>query len=149
MDSRSAGVAETKRERASLLVLALAALLLRGGERVALLGHGRRPARGIAALGGIAETLLGGEQSRSGLPARLGVQGVPQEGKVGRRSSEQVQQQAAGPPLLRRGAEQETCQELRGEPEDQEILAVGQSGFVQGKQHALHPTADERPRPGS
>jgi uncharacterized protein (DUF58 family) len=70
MDYRSTGVAETKRDRASLLALALAALLLRGGERVALLGHGRRPARGIAALGGIAETLLGGEQGRSGLPAR-------------------------------------------------------------------------------
>jgi uncharacterized protein (DUF58 family) len=70
MDYRSAGVGETKRERASLLLLALAALLLRGGERVALLGHARRPARGVAALGRIAETVLGGDQGLAGMPSR-------------------------------------------------------------------------------
>jgi uncharacterized protein (DUF58 family) len=40
----------TKAERADLLLLALAALLLRGGERVALLGGGRMPASGRGAL---------------------------------------------------------------------------------------------------
>jgi uncharacterized protein (DUF58 family) len=40
----------TKRERALLLCLALAALLVRGGERVALLGAGERPRTGRAAL---------------------------------------------------------------------------------------------------
>lgn len=40
----------SKRERALLLCLALAALLVRGGERVALLGSGERPRTGRAAL---------------------------------------------------------------------------------------------------
>ena len=36
----------TKRGRAELLVLALAALLVRGGERVAMMGEGQRPTTG-------------------------------------------------------------------------------------------------------
>jgi len=40
----------TKRERADLLTLALAALLLRGGERVTLLGTGVAPSHGRAVL---------------------------------------------------------------------------------------------------
>jgi uncharacterized protein (DUF58 family) len=55
----------TKRERAELLAVALAALALRGGERVALLGGGRLPATGRTALNAIMaglshETPLGG-----------------------------------------------------------------------------------------
>jgi uncharacterized protein (DUF58 family) len=41
---------ETKRARAELLLLALSALLLRGGERVALLGGGREPSTGRGVL---------------------------------------------------------------------------------------------------
>ncbi|HLJ63761.1 MAG TPA: DUF58 domain-containing protein [Stellaceae bacterium] len=40
----------TKRQRADLLALALAALLIRGGERVGLLGSGSAPASGRAVL---------------------------------------------------------------------------------------------------
>jgi len=45
----------TKRERADLLLLALASLLLRGGERVALLAPGERSRLGRAALPMLAE----------------------------------------------------------------------------------------------
>ena len=50
MQYRSRGAETTKADRATLLLLALAALLVRGGERIALLGDGRRPATGGAAL---------------------------------------------------------------------------------------------------
>ena len=57
MDWRSGTAVPLKRERADLLLLALSALLLRGGERVRLLG-GRPILRGgSAALEGIAEAL--------------------------------------------------------------------------------------------
>ncbi len=68
MEFASRAVDETKKERATLLLLALAALLLRGGEQVALLGHERRPLRGAAALSRLAETLVADESS-DGLPA--------------------------------------------------------------------------------
>src|SRR5215469_12474533 len=48
----------TKIERASLLVLALASLLVRGGERVGLLGDGHAPASGRVPLRRIAHELL-------------------------------------------------------------------------------------------
>jgi len=44
----------SKLERASLLALALAALLVRGGERIALVGDGHRPASGRVALNRLA-----------------------------------------------------------------------------------------------
>jgi uncharacterized protein (DUF58 family) len=69
IDYRSKDVADTKADRATVLLLATAALLLRGGEQVALLGHGRRPARGIAALNRLAETLVR-DTSSAGLPPR-------------------------------------------------------------------------------
>jgi uncharacterized protein (DUF58 family) len=47
----------TKRARVDLLLLALAALLIRGGERVALLGTGVPPASGRAVLNRLALTL--------------------------------------------------------------------------------------------
>ncbi len=57
MDYASSAAAPTKRARADLLVLALAALLIRGGERVALLGTGLAPTNGRAVLGRLALTL--------------------------------------------------------------------------------------------
>lgn len=57
MDWRSAPALPTKRERAVLLVLALASLLLRGGERVGLLLDGDRPTSGRLALHRLAGTL--------------------------------------------------------------------------------------------
>ncbi len=65
---RSADNLPEKGERASLLVLALAALLLRGGEHVALLGSGLRPASGRAALARLAPTIADPSQDR-GQPA--------------------------------------------------------------------------------
>jgi uncharacterized protein (DUF58 family) len=50
---------EQKRERAELLTLALAQLVVRGGERVALLGTGDRPIMGRAAVDKITLHLLG------------------------------------------------------------------------------------------
>ena len=48
----------TKSNRADLLTIALAALLLRGGERVGLLGHEERPASGRGVLERFASHLL-------------------------------------------------------------------------------------------
>ncbi len=49
----------TKQERATLLVLALASLLTRGGERVAWLGQDRRPLGGRAGMARLCEGLIG------------------------------------------------------------------------------------------
>ncbi len=57
MTWRSAPALPQKRERAELLLLALSALLLRGGERVRLIGAPPRPRGGRTALDGIAESL--------------------------------------------------------------------------------------------
>lgn len=57
MDFRSAPGLPTKRERADLLVLAMAALLARGGERVALLNSGVRPDHGRLAVDRMARLL--------------------------------------------------------------------------------------------
>ena len=65
MDFRSGTV--TKRDRASLLSLALASALVRGGERVALLGEGHAPASSRATLRRMALTLSADAQT-AGLP---------------------------------------------------------------------------------
>ena len=62
MDFRSAASLPTKRERATLLLLATASLLLRSGERVALAGA-TPPLGGSAALDEIAAALLRGSQA--------------------------------------------------------------------------------------
>jgi uncharacterized protein (DUF58 family) len=53
MSYASARGLPTKRYRAELLLMAMASLLARAGERIALLGGGRLPASGKGALGGI------------------------------------------------------------------------------------------------
>lgn len=63
--------ATPKRERAVLLALALAALLLRGGEYVRLLGAAAHPASGRAALPAIAALLDQPEIREQPLPPRL------------------------------------------------------------------------------
>jgi uncharacterized protein (DUF58 family) len=63
MQFRSDHAAITKRERAEVLALALASLLIRGGERVGLLGHPHPPSTGRAALNRIAYALLSGENA--------------------------------------------------------------------------------------
>ena len=80
MRYRSAAVATEKLERATLLLLALAALLIRGGERVALLGAQERPSSGRAALTRLAERLLGAaELETASLPA---AERLPRNGRV-------------------------------------------------------------------
>ena len=60
-------MAETaKLERSSLLALALASLLVRGGERVALLGTGERPISGRAAVTRLADHLAQSDLEKSG-----------------------------------------------------------------------------------
>ncbi len=57
-----------KRERAELLLLALAVLLLRGGEHVALLGSGLPPAAGRAVLNRVVHGLERRTEDEPGLP---------------------------------------------------------------------------------
>jgi uncharacterized protein (DUF58 family) len=70
MDYASTPNLPSKRTRADLLTLALAALLVRGGERVALLGSGAAPGHGRYMLESLALLLERGEtgKSESGLP---------------------------------------------------------------------------------
>jgi len=68
MRYRSAPSLPEKRERAELLVLALANLLLRGGERVALIGSGLGPSSGLRTTERMALALLREPDPRS-LPA--------------------------------------------------------------------------------
>lgn len=75
MDWRSSDSLPTKLERSALLLLALASLLLRGGERVGLLLPGDRPTSGRGALHRLAETL-----------DRAGAWDIP-SGGLGRHSS--------------------------------------------------------------
>jgi uncharacterized protein (DUF58 family) len=66
MDFKSGPV--SKRDRASLLALALASALVRGGERVALFGEGHAPASSRAALRRIAYALSAEQDSNEALP---------------------------------------------------------------------------------
>jgi uncharacterized protein (DUF58 family) len=58
----------TKMERANLLALALASLLVRGGERIALLGDGHAPASGRAPLRRISHELVDLSPPETALP---------------------------------------------------------------------------------
>jgi uncharacterized protein (DUF58 family) len=60
-----------KRERAGLLLLALSSLLLRGGERVAMIEPGARPIAGRAGLDRLAASLAGLPDDDMGLPPRV------------------------------------------------------------------------------
>ena len=59
----------TKEERAMLLLLALASLLSRAGERIALLGARRRPLGGRVGMATLCEDLLGQASPAPSLPA--------------------------------------------------------------------------------
>lgn len=69
MDWHSDESLPTKRHRADLLSLALAALLVRGGERVSLLGSTLRPASGRGALSRLANVIALGDAPGSGGPS--------------------------------------------------------------------------------
>ena len=68
MRYRSSERVPEKIERAELLTIALGALLVRGGERIALTGSGRRPATGQAALNRLAIQLLRPSTQKESLP---------------------------------------------------------------------------------
>lgn len=68
MSYRSSTALPTKNERADLLSLALASLLVRGGEHIALLGSGVPPGSGRAALTRIAELIEAGHAETGSLP---------------------------------------------------------------------------------
>ncbi|MEO1192799.1 MAG: DUF58 domain-containing protein [Pseudomonadota bacterium] len=77
---RGARDRQSKLERADLLLLALAALALRGEEQVGLLGHDARPRRGRAALPHLA---VGLEQQAA---AEQASEALPPDGPLPRRS---------------------------------------------------------------
>ncbi|MEX2453674.1 MAG: DUF58 domain-containing protein [Rhodospirillaceae bacterium] len=58
----------TKAERAAVLTLAISSLLVRGGERISLLGTGQRPSGGRAVLSRIAAELTLDRAAGSGIP---------------------------------------------------------------------------------
>lgn len=68
---RSRPAVSEKRERAELLLLALAALLLRGGERVSLIARDARPISGRAGLDRLAAALLTPADNDAGMPPRV------------------------------------------------------------------------------
>jgi uncharacterized protein (DUF58 family) len=68
MDYRSTSALPEKSERADLLALALMALLMRGGERVGLLGTGLPPASGRTGLSRFAVAMTRMDNDGAGLP---------------------------------------------------------------------------------
>jgi uncharacterized protein (DUF58 family) len=86
MDYGSTRDVETKRGRADLLLLALAALLMRGGERFSLLGTGIPPATGRAAFNRLTASVLfrpaaevEADAGRTNLPA---IEILPRYGQI-------------------------------------------------------------------
>lgn len=68
---RSRQVAVEKRERASLLLLSLASLLLRGGERVMMMQQNARPIASRGGLDRLAAALEGTADDTTGLPPAM------------------------------------------------------------------------------
>ena len=68
---RSRGAAVEKRERAGLLLLALASLLLRGGERVTMIAPDARPVSGRSGLDRLADGLGTETEDDAGVPPHV------------------------------------------------------------------------------
>lgn len=77
---RSTPALATKRDRAELLLLALAVLLVRGGERIALLGAAMRPEAGRFALNRAAQLLI--EPGTATAPGLPGPEALPRHARV-------------------------------------------------------------------
>lgn len=75
----SEGDLEPKRGRACLLLMALASLLIRGGEHVAMLGSGMPPAAGRQVLSRLWSQIEGGRLVDTGLP---GFELLPRHGRL-------------------------------------------------------------------
>ncbi|MDX1574780.1 MAG: DUF58 domain-containing protein [Kiloniellales bacterium] len=97
MDWRSQDSLPTKRQRADLLSLALAALLVRGGERVSLLGSSLKPAAGRGALTRLANAIaLDGAGDRAE-PRANAASRRPANDPADRRGGEDGGEDPAGP----------------------------------------------------
>jgi uncharacterized protein (DUF58 family) len=72
----------TKRDRAELLVVALASLLVRGGERLTLLGSGVAPMTGRAALTRLVELIALHREAVSGDGGVPGFEKLPRSGQL-------------------------------------------------------------------
>lgn len=79
MDFRSRSGLETKRQRADLLLLALASLLVRGGERTALLESNMFPATGRSVMHRLWSMLESGRMPNNSLP---GLDLLPRHARV-------------------------------------------------------------------
>ncbi len=79
MDYRSDEALPTKDDRSLLLILALAALLTRAGERIALLGSGQRPVAGRAGLARFCDQLVAQGDLGDELPQS---QSLPAHGRI-------------------------------------------------------------------
>jgi uncharacterized protein (DUF58 family) len=79
MHYRSTASWPTKVERAELLLLAIASLLMRGGEHICLLGSGETPAPGRAALRRLAAAIESGRGGGESLPK---VEPLPRYGRL-------------------------------------------------------------------
>jgi uncharacterized protein (DUF58 family) len=84
MDYSSAGYIAgadwpTKRDRAELLLVALASLLVRGGERLTLLGSGVAPMTGRVALSRLVQLIERAEATSEGLPL---FEPLPRQGQL-------------------------------------------------------------------
>jgi uncharacterized protein (DUF58 family) len=84
MDYASAPHLPTKRGRADLLLVALAALLIRGGERATLLGTGMPPLSGRIALNRIAQMVdrAGSERADAPGPSLPTVEKLPRHAQI-------------------------------------------------------------------
>ena len=79
MNYRSSDRMAAKGDRADLLLLALASLLIRGGEYVSLLGSGISPATGRAVLSRLVSLIEAGKQPQQDLPV---YEPIPRYGRV-------------------------------------------------------------------
>jgi len=83
MEYRSSGEIETKTGRADLLLLALASLLIRGGEHVALLGTGMTPSTGRGMLLKLWSMIEAEDKSAGSAPGSLPVfETLPRYGRI-------------------------------------------------------------------
>ncbi|CAK0776686.1 DUF58 domain-containing protein [uncultured Gammaproteobacteria bacterium] len=137
MAFRSPTIAENKGERAALLALALAVLLVRAGERVALLGGGDRPAGGKAALERLALAL---STDRTGSEPEPAAAAVARHGRVvliGDFLTEPAQVRARVAAFVARGVRGHLLQVL--DPAEETLPFAGRVVFEDAESHERLP----------
>jgi uncharacterized protein (DUF58 family) len=142
MAYRSASELPTKRDRAQILLLALAVLVARGGERTALLGSGQPPGSSRTTLNRMAMTLMEDRLPKTGLPA---IEPLPRHAQVvliGDLLSPlpDIQQTVAG--LTGRGLRGHLLQVL--DPAEETLPFVGRIEFegMEGEEELLVPRVE-------